>query len=80
MDKEGCSKEAKMDPGQYKIFDAKWIFDWIYEDSTETLVVYDWNVVLTYVVDLVEERAMELGKTELWQNDAWGRQPKGRLG
>jgi hypothetical protein len=80
MDKGQCGKEAKLDPGLYKIFDAKWILDWIYEDSsTETLVNFNLSVVLTYVRDSVEERAMELRKTELW-GDAWGRQPKGRLG
>jgi len=71
-----CGKEAKLDPVLYKIFDAKCILDWIYEDSTETLVNFNSCVVLAYVLDLVRERAMELGKTELWRG-LWGRQRRG---
>lgn len=79
MTKGRCGKEAKMYPRLYRIFDAKCILDWIYEDSTETLVDFNSSVVLAYVQDLVRERGIELGKTELWR-DLWGRPLKGRRG
>jgi hypothetical protein len=65
-------KGAKLNPRQYKIYDAKCILDWIYEDST----LVNSSVVLAYVLDMVRERAMELRKTELWR----GHQLKGRRG
>jgi hypothetical protein len=81
MKKEKCDEEAKMDPELYKIFDVKWIFDYIYDDPTDTSVNFDPNVVLLYVFDFIREKAMELHKTMLWGDpSAWGRQPKGRLG
>jgi hypothetical protein len=76
---KGKCGEAKMDPEQYKIFDAKWIFDHIYDDPNSTSVNFDPNVILSYIFGFVQERAMELQKTDLW-GDPWGRQPKGRLG
>jgi hypothetical protein len=84
MNKEKCDEKTKMDPELYKIFDAKWIFDYIYDDDPtdrSVTVNFDPNVVSLYVVDFIRERAMELHKTMLWGDPStWGRQPNGRLG
>jgi hypothetical protein len=79
LEKEKCGEEVKMDPELYKIFDAKWIFDYIYEGPIGTPVNLDPTVILSYIFGFVQERAIELHKTDLW-GDPWGRQPKGRLG
>src|SRR5579863_8068378 len=76
MDKR-CGKKAKMDPRLYKVFDAKWIFDYMYEDSTDAPTDFNAEVMLTYVLDFVKERGIELRKTKLW-GDPWGRKSKGQ--
>jgi hypothetical protein len=81
MKKGKCGEVDKIDPEMYKIFDAKWIFDYIYDDPTGTSANFDPNVTLLYVLDFIRERAKELQKTTVWGDpSAWGRQPKGRLG
>ena len=58
------------------IYDPKWIFDFIFDTSTDTLTESRLKVATDYALDFVGERGMELQKTELW-GDLWGRQLKG---
>ena len=53
------------------IYDPKSIFGFIFDVSTDIPTESRWKVATDYALALVEERMMELRKTELW-DDLWG--------
>jgi len=44
------------------VYDKKLILEWIFEESISI------DVVATYARDLVQERATELGKEDVWRD------------
>ena len=66
LDKEKCGPMPE--EREYQIYNVKMALDWIKEDSESA------NSILTaqsFAVDLVKERAKELGKKE-WLEKPWG--------
>ena len=59
------------------IYDPKWIFDFIFDNSVDTPVTSRLKVVEEYASSFVGERMMELQKTEVWVDGLWGRRLKG---
>jgi hypothetical protein len=53
--------------GQYQIYNVKMVLDWI-KDSQGGDVV---SIAQSFAVDLVKERALELGRQD-WLQDPWG--------
>ena len=58
------------------IYDPKWIFDFIFDISTDTPINSRLKVGEEYALSFVGERMMELQKPEPW-DDLWGRRLKG---
>ena len=56
---------------QYQIYNVKMVLSWIKNTEGGDVIVAAKN----YAVDLVKERALELGKQE-WLRDPWGRAEK----
>jgi len=75
IQKKPCAgKEVK--PKEFMIYDPKWLFNFIFDNSIDTPVDCRLMVATDYALAFVGERMMELQKTELW-GDLWGRQLKG---
>ena len=53
---------------QYQIYNMKMVMNWIKNSPGVDFV----STARNFAVDLVKERALELGKQE-WLNDPWGR-------
>jgi hypothetical protein len=53
---------------QYQIYNVKMVTNWIKNHPGVDFV----STAQNFAVDLVKERALELGKQE-WLNDPWGR-------
>jgi hypothetical protein len=62
---------AKPDEPQYQIYNVKMVLSWIKDADGDNVIL----VAKGYAVDLVKERALELGKQE-WLKDPWGRAEK----
>jgi len=54
--------------GQYQIYNVKIVLDWIKGSQVGDII----PIAQNFVVDLVKERALELGRLE-WLDDPWGR-------
>ena len=72
--KKPCIAETK--PEEFMIYDPKWIFDFIFDISTDTPINSRLKVGEEYALSFVGERMMELQKPEPW-DDLWGRRLKG---
>ena len=70
LDKQQCGKKPAQEQ-EYQIYDVKMASDWIKNspDNDARLAVQN------FAIDLVKERALELGKQE-WLVDPWGRSNK----
>jgi len=75
MKKKSCGTEVNLKSEEFMIYDPKWIFDFIFDDSTDTPTESRLVIGLNYALAFVGERMMELQKTELW-GDLEGRQLK----
>jgi len=53
---------------QYQIYNVKMVMNWIKNSPGVNFI----STAQSFAVDLVKERALELGKQE-WLNDPWGR-------
>jgi hypothetical protein len=53
---------------QYQIYNVKMVLDWIKESQGGDII----SVAQNFAVDLVKERALELGRQD-WLEDPWGR-------
>lgn len=53
---------------QYQIYNVKMILSWIRDSQGGDII----STAQNFAVDLVKERALELGKQE-WLEDPWGR-------
>jgi len=58
----------RLEEQQYQIYNVKMVLSWI-KDSQDGSIV---STAQSFAVDLVKERALELGKHE-WLEDPWGR-------
>jgi hypothetical protein len=56
------------EPEEYRIYDADMILEWIKDAGREDFILTAQN----WALDLVQERAKELGRDE-WLADPWGR-------
>ena len=74
IEKQPCAKEVK--PEEFIIYDTKWLFNFIFDNSIDTPTDHRLKAATDYALAFVGERMMELQKTELW-GDLWGRQLKG---
>jgi hypothetical protein len=54
--------------GQYQIYNVKMILNWIKESQGDDLI----SIAQNFAVDLVKERALELGRQD-WLENPWGR-------
>ena len=61
--------EQKPVEGQYQIYNVKMILDWIKESQGGGDII---SIAQNFAVDLVKERALELGRQD-WLGDPWGR-------
>jgi hypothetical protein len=53
---------------QYQIYNVKMVLDWIKDSQGDDFI----SIAQNFAVDLVKERALELGRQE-WLEDPWGR-------
>jgi hypothetical protein len=70
LDKQKCSKKPAQEQ-EYQIYDVKMVSDWIKNSLDNDMRLVAQNIA----IDLVKERALELGKQE-WLVDSWGRSNK----
>ena len=63
---QGCG--PKPEERQYQIYDVKMILSWIKNTEGSDVI----STAKSFAVELVKERALELGKQE-WLRDPWGR-------
>ena len=59
------------DEQQYQIYNVKMVLNWIKSSPGNDFL----STAQNFAVDLVKERALELGKQE-WLHDPWGREEK----
>lgn len=71
MKKKSCGTEAKLE--EFMIYDPKWIFDVISDNSINTPTESKLMTVMDYALAFVGERMLELQKEDLW-DDLYGRQ------
>lgn len=73
VDKGQCLSLEEEKHEQYMIYEPKLILDCIFEDTgIVTPSTSKLEVATMYALAFVAERAMELQKTEMWE-DLWGR-------
>jgi hypothetical protein len=67
-EKGQCQRGPSHGPeqAQYKIYEPKLIAGWIIEDHAS------FEVAESYALDFAREKAIELGKEEVWRNLGWG--------
>lgn len=53
---------------EYQIYNVKMVLSWIRDSSGDDAI----SIAQKFAVDLVKERALELGKQQ-WLDDPWGR-------
>lgn len=70
LDKQKCGKKPAQKQ-EYQIYDVRLVWDWIKSSLDNNARLIAQNLV----IDLVKERALELGKQE-WLVDPWGRSYK----
>ena len=58
----------RLEEQQYQIYNVKMILSWIKDSPGGDIL----STAQNFAVDLVKERALELGKQE-WLDDPWGR-------
>ena len=54
--------------GQYQIYNVKMVLDWIKDSQGDDFI----SIAQNFAVDLVRERALELGRQD-WLENPWGR-------
>jgi len=69
LDTQKCG--SKPEQWQYQIYDVKLILSWVKDPKSSDDISKAQNVA----VDLVKERALELGRLE-WLEDPWGLSPE----
>jgi hypothetical protein len=69
LDKQKCG--PKPEGQQYLIYNVKMVLGWIKNPQSDDVILTTQNLA----VDLVKERALELGMQE-WLEDPWGRSPE----
>ena len=65
LDKQGCG--PRPEEREYQIYNVKMVLDWIKDSKDANSML----IVQNFAVDLVKERATELGKNE-WLENPWG--------
>ena len=72
LDTQNCGPKPTQEQ-QYQIYNVKMVMNWIKNSQGVDFL----STAQNFAVDLVKERALELGKQE-WLGDPWGR--SGRRG
>jgi hypothetical protein len=69
LDTQKCG--PKPEDQQYQIYNVKTVLSWVKEPQPSNVILTAQNIA----VEMVKERALELGRQE-WLEDPWGRSPE----